>query len=60
MREYIIATLDDPHGISQEAYNALVALNGFAGDYGEDFDDILAQVKSANGRYFLPEDHNLR
>jgi hypothetical protein len=60
MREFIIAVLDDPNGISQEAYDKLVELASYAGDYGTNIDDILARVSGADGRYFLPEDHELQ
>jgi hypothetical protein len=59
MRKYIIETLDDPNGVSQEAYDALIALAEIAGDYGENLDDIILQIGSADGRYFLHEGHDL-
>lgn len=60
MRDFIIAALDDDHGVNENAYNALVSLARYAGDYGEDIDDIVAAVKSTDGRYYLPKGHGLQ
>lgn len=59
MRTYIILTLDDPNGISQDAFDELKKVCEYANDYNENFDDIIALVQFANGRCYLPEDHGL-
>jgi hypothetical protein len=55
LRQTLIAILDDAHGISSEGYQHLQSFtNEFApGENG----DIFNAVQSADGRYYLPEDH---
>lgn len=54
LRALAIALLDDECGINETAYQALDALlveNGHK--------DISNLVRSAQGRYYLPENHSL-
>lgn len=60
MRNFIIAALDDENGINADAYHQLRAFAEISGDCGVNIDDIIACIQSANGRYFLPEDHELK
>ncbi len=54
MRQLALLLLDDEYGISAEAWSELRVL--LESDDGND--DILTSVRSADGRYYLPEDFN--
>lgn len=57
IRQTLISLLDDEHGIAEQGY---ISLRESAIDLiGNDADDIFNMVDSSNGRYYLPEDHNL-
>ena len=58
LRKTLIAILDDEHGISSVAYEELQSLV-IAIDDGGLTGDIFDTVKSAEGRYYLPEDHGI-
>ncbi len=51
IRRMCIALLDDNHGINEEAY---VLLSRFMIENG--FSDLLRQVETIEGRFFLPEE----
>lgn len=52
MRQLAIALLDDEYGINAEAWRMLsAALEDEGGN-----DDILCAVRSADGRFYLPDD----
>jgi hypothetical protein len=55
LRKTLIAVLDDENGISSIAYSELksLSLEIAPGENG----DIFEAVSSAEGRYYLPEDH---
>lgn len=57
LRKTLIAILDDEHGISANAYEELQTLVGEI--KGAVTSDIYLAVKSAEGRYYLPEDHGI-
>jgi hypothetical protein len=50
LRKLAIAILDDDHGISQHAHNALLDLSTFT-----NLSDILNKVEATDGRYYLPD-----
>lgn len=54
IRDLAINLLDDEHGINADAYETLKNA-----DKNLDCTDIFAAVDSANGRYFLNEEHGL-
>jgi hypothetical protein len=57
LRKTLIALLDDQDGINAKGYEELQSL---AVSIGEgDTADIFNLVESSDGRYYLPEDHNL-
>ena len=60
LRKTLIAILDDEHGISANAYEELQTLVIAIGTYSVvAHGDIFDAVKSAEGRYYLPEDHGI-
>jgi len=56
LRELALELLDDPHGISQDAWVVLYALFE-ASD--EDCDDIAKALKGTEGRVYLRENHGI-
>ncbi len=57
LRQLAINVLDDGNGISNEAF---VSLNELANEAAPNScNDIFNAVSSADGRFFLPEDHGL-
>jgi len=54
---FIVAVLDDEHGISTEAWDVLGELrDSCTGCYWDaQFAQILNQVKASDGRYYLPK-----
>jgi hypothetical protein len=60
MREFLIALLNDEQGINELAYEKLLELASYSGDFGVDLNDIMGKIKSTEGRYYLPEDHELK
>lgn len=60
LRAFVIAVLDDQHGISSEALEALYKLDLETGD-GERgaLSDIIECVEAADGRAYLPETHEV-
>ena len=57
IRQFLINALDDEEGINERAYSDLVDL---AQDENNGVDDIYNAVKSADGRYYLPENHEIK
>lgn len=55
LRLTLIALLDDEDGISSNGYDELMSL-AISLAPGEN-SDIFNAVESADGRYYLPEDH---
>jgi hypothetical protein len=56
LRELALELLDDPHGITQEAWAVLYALLEASDD---EYEDIAKAVDGSEGRVFLGEDHGL-
>lgn len=54
LREFAITVLDDENGINESAYQKLSEALRHNG-----CEDIDNMVKTAEGRYYLPEDHGL-
>lgn len=54
---YILATLDDPHGISQVAWEALLTIQFDNQETSDAIADIVNQVDGCEDRYYLPGDH---
>lgn len=50
--DFVVAVLDDNHGISTEAYGKLLVLIG--DDPGNQFESIRAEIKCTHGRWYLP------
>ena len=57
LRATLIALLDDEDGINAKGYEELQSLAVSIGEGTTG--DIFAAVESAEGRYYLPEDHGL-
>lgn len=56
-RALAIALLDDENGISHDAFNLL---EDFAQDNNFKAQDIFDAVDAQDGRFFLPETHELK
>ena len=54
LRTFVIAALDDGHGINEWAFECLCELN-----VDNCLDDVFAMVECGMSRYYLPEDHGL-
>jgi hypothetical protein len=50
---FVVSALNDGHGINDDAMADLRALQ----DDDERIADIINQVESTDGRWYLPEDH---
>lgn len=55
LKQYIVATLDEPNGISKEAHNALINLMQVNRDFAQEMHDVVSQIDSHGNRYFLLE-----
>ena len=55
MRQLAIDILDDENGISDKAYQSLQTLEATIAN--DSCGDIFLVVRSAENRFFLPEDH---
>ena len=51
-REFVIALLQDEHGINGDAYHILESILRDIGGY----EDILRAVSASEGRFYLPEE----
>lgn len=47
--------LDDDHGISERAYNALVELGVDVGLTSGEWENLFDKVDATDGRFYLPE-----
>jgi len=56
LRQLAINLLDDQHGISENAYGALMDTLSIA---DVECADIMKCAEAADGRFFLPENHTL-
>ena len=61
LRKTLIDLLDDENGVNAKGYEELQSLVIQLGQdaVGVGTGDIFNAVQSANGRYYLPEDHEL-
>lgn len=55
VKQYVIATLDEPNGISEPAYNILINLMQLDRDFAHEMHDKVNLIDSHGGRYFLLE-----
>ena len=56
LRELAVEVLDDPHGITHEAWTILFEMLQTEGEHSE----FAEAVKGAEGRVFLPEGHGIK
>lgn len=57
VKQYVTSTLDEPNGISKEAYNILISLMQTERDFAQEMHDIVGKIDSHNNRYFLLEEN---
>lgn len=63
LRETLISILDDENGVSENTYQNLQAIAAIIESEQNNLGatkDIFLVVKSAEGRFFLPENHGLK
>lgn len=56
VKDYITKTLDEPNGISAEAYQALSALMQEDREFAMEMHDVVARIATSRDRYFLLEE----
>ena len=56
-KQYVVATLDEPNGISKEAYSSLINLMQVNRDFAQEMHDVVDKIDSHGNRYFLLEDN---
>jgi len=56
-KQYVVATLDEPNGISKEAYSSLINLMQVNRDFAQEMHDVVDKIDSHDNRYFLLEDN---
>lgn len=59
VKEYITKTLDEPNGISAEAYQALSALMQEDREFAMEMHDIVDRIATSKERYFLLEEDEM-
>jgi hypothetical protein len=59
IKQYVISTLDEPNGISKEAYDVLILLMQVNRDFAQEMHDVVDKIDSHNNRYFLLEENEL-
>ena len=59
VKEYITRTLDEPNGISAEAYQALTALMQEDREFALEMHDVVSRIDSGKDRYFLLEENEV-
>lgn len=59
VKEYITKTLDEPNGISAEAYQALTALMQEDREFAMEMHDIVDRIATSKERYFLLEEDEM-
>jgi hypothetical protein len=57
VKQYVVSTLDEPNGISEEAYRVLINLMQLERELAQEMHDIVDKIDSHNSRYFLLEDN---
>jgi hypothetical protein len=55
VKQYVIATLDEPNGISNHAYSTLINLMQVNRDFAQEMHDVVSQIDSHGSRFFLLE-----
>lgn len=56
VKDYVVRTLDEPNGVSIEAYKALMALMREERDFAMEMHDVVSRVALSKERYFLLEE----
>lgn len=59
VKEYITKTLDEPNGISAEAYQALTALMQEDREFAMEMHDVVDRIATSKERYFLLEEDEM-
>ncbi len=59
VKEYITKTLDEPNGISAEAYQALSALMQEDREFALEMHDVVSRIATSKERYFLLEEDEM-
>lgn len=55
VKQYVVATLDEPNGISEEAYKALIGLLQLDRELAQEMHEVVGNIDNHSGRYFLLE-----
>jgi hypothetical protein len=56
VKDYITKTLDEPNGISAEAWLAMGALMREDREFALEMHDVVDRIATSKGRYFLLEE----
>ena len=56
VKQYVTKTLDEPNGISADAYSILMHLMQEDRDFAMEMHDVVDKIASSKDRYFLLED----
>jgi hypothetical protein len=59
VKQYVTKTLDEPNGISTDAYNILMHLMQEDRDFAMEMHDVVDKIATSRDRYFLLEDTEL-
>jgi hypothetical protein len=59
VKEYITRTLDEPNGISAEAYQALTALMQEDREFAMEMHNVIDRIATSKERYFLLEEDEM-
>jgi hypothetical protein len=57
VKKYVTSTLDEPNGISKDAYEVLIALMQVNRDFAQEMHEVVDKIDSHGNRYFLLEDN---
>jgi hypothetical protein len=57
VKQYVEKTLDEPNGISKNAYQVLTSLMQVNRDFAMEMHDIVSKIDNNQDRYFLLEDN---
>jgi hypothetical protein len=57
VKKYVTSTLDEPNGISKDAYEVLIALMQVNRDFAQEMHGVVDKIDSHGNRYFLLEDN---
>ncbi len=56
VKEYVIRTLDEPNGITAEAYQALTSLMQEDREFALEMHDVVDRIATGKDRFFLLEE----